>query len=179
MRNSPTHVDTQGPVAEVLAVLVFHTLVSSRQSHSLTSRALFGFDTQTHPRLPLPASRLAVFSKLPQPTLDFWNDLYTLMTRNLSNNTFQVQDMADHFHLSVRQFSRVCKKHLKHTPIEVLREVKLQEAHRLLIQEEVQSIKALCHALGISSGGHFSKLFQNRFGYYPSDLLKHRYYKMG
>lgn len=62
---------------------------------------------------------------------------------------------------------------LQQTPVEYLREQRLQKIHRELLQADAKvSVTDVLLRNGINSIGHFSKHYKNRFGCLPSQTLK-------
>lgn len=91
---------------------------------------------------------------------------------NIRHPELSVRWLAQQLFLSERQFSRKTQQLTGFTPNNIIREAKLQVAHKLLQLGEVKSVKATAKALHFSDVKYFSRLFFRRFGRYPSDLLR-------
>jgi signal transduction histidine kinase/DNA-binding response OmpR family regulator len=89
----------------------------------------------------------------------------------LTNNTMTVDDLAHHLALSTRQLYRKCKELTGLTPAHLIREIRLDEARKMLEDNKVQTVSELMHAVGFNSSGYFSKLYEERFGKRPTDYL--------
>jgi AraC-like DNA-binding protein len=95
----------------------------------------------------------------------------TMLQDNISHPELSVRWLAQQLFLSERQFSRKTQQLTGHTPNNLIREAKLQVAHKLLRLGEVKSVKATAKALHFADVKYFSRLFLRRFGHYPSELL--------
>ena len=58
------------------------------------------------------------------------------------------------------------------TPTQYLKELRLQEARRLLEIRKYSSVKAVSYSVGYRDVKHFSKNFKKHFGKNPSELLE-------
>lgn len=96
------------------------------------------------------------------------------LREELSNPNFPVSAMARSFHLSERQFHRRIKALTGMTPNRYFREVKLNEARRMLEDGSFLTVSEVSFAIGIETPEYFTRLFRERFGRRPSDYLHHR-----
>ena len=71
--------------------------------------------------------------------------------------------------MSFRQLQRRVKQVTGLTPIQFQREIKLQEARRLLESGDYQTASEVSYAVGFTNTHHFSKLYEGRFGKKPSE----------
>ncbi len=87
-----------------------------------------------------------------------------------------VTDMAGGIGLSVRQLQAVVREGLGVTPLELLREVRLDRAREILRTAEGDSmtIARAAHACGFAHLGRFSAHYRMRFGEAPSVTLRPR-----
>lgn len=81
-------------------------------------------------------------------------------------DTFSIDDCADHVGVSRRQIERLFQKHLNMTPVQYLTSVRLQRG-RALLSETDMSVVEVAVACGYSSSAHFSKSFRKKFGVSP------------
>lgn len=93
-----------------------------------------------------------------------------ILTR-VSDEQLQVNDLADHVSMSLRQLYRRLAKLTGLTPNEFIMEVKLQHARKLLLAGKVTKVSSLAAELGIATPAYFTRQFYKRFGKRPSDFL--------
>ncbi|MEQ9298014.1 MAG: response regulator [Cyclobacteriaceae bacterium] len=89
----------------------------------------------------------------------------------IDNSKLKVADIAYHLGVSERQLYRKLNTLTGLTPAQFLNEVRLQYARKLLINKKYQKVEPLATAVGFSSGAYFSKLYYERFGKRPVELL--------
>lgn len=91
------------------------------------------------------------------------------------NNHFEkeisIQDLADVACLSVSALERRFKKYLNKTPKQFIREVRLENARRLLIESQ-QSISEVAYHSGFTCHSYFSQHFKEMFGELPKKYRK-------
>ncbi|MBK7936617.1 MAG: response regulator [Lewinellaceae bacterium] len=104
--------------------------------------------------------------------LAWLEELETLVRRELQNDQISVTWLAGRLYLGERQLQRRINRLTGLAPNAYIREVRLQEARRLLEQRQVQSLKEAAWAVGFRDEKHFSQIFRERFGKSPADLLK-------
>lgn len=86
-----------------------------------------------------------------------------------SNEQFNVDALADALNLSRRQLSRKFKALFDQTPIDTIRQFRLEKAHELLYKK-VATPTEVAYLTGFSSPAYFSKCFSDHFGYAPSKV---------
>jgi PAS domain S-box-containing protein len=91
------------------------------------------------------------------------------------NNHFEqeisIQDLADVACLSVSALERRFKKYLDKTPKQFIREVRLENARRLLIESQ-QPISEVAYHSGFTCHSYFSQHFKEMFGELPTKYRK-------
>jgi PAS domain S-box-containing protein len=80
-----------------------------------------------------------------------------------------IDDLAKSSFLSVSALERRFKKYLSKTPKQILNEIRLENARRMLI-ETSQPIMEIAYQCGFSEHSYFSKKFKALFGVLPSQL---------
>ncbi len=95
-----------------------------------------------------------------------------IILENLDDVAFKVTDLAQAAGYSQRQLSRILKKQIGLSPVEMILEIRLQKAHQLIIEQRYLSVSEVRYEVGIDSASYFSKKFVERFGISPSQLLK-------
>ncbi len=96
-------------------------------------------------------------------------DNYVL--QEISNPYLVVADMAGAVYMSERQFFRRIKKATGITPHRYLLDIRLREAKRMAENKQVRSVAELAKAVGYVRTDYFSRIFRERYGKSPSDLL--------
>ncbi|MEM9329897.1 MAG: GlxA family transcriptional regulator [Pseudomonadota bacterium] len=77
-----------------------------------------------------------------------------------------ISDIADILEISRRQLDRIFKRHVKKSPQEVYRHLRLTRASGLLLQTNM-SVSEIAVGCGFQSASHMGKYFQTRFGLTP------------
>ena len=83
-----------------------------------------------------------------------------------------VSDLMAWAKMSEGKLAKELKKETGLTPGRFLREMKLFKARKLLEQGAVHSVQEASYASGFTKVEYFSKLFKERFGKYPSEILR-------
>lgn len=90
-----------------------------------------------------------------------------LMQRSIENNP-TIPELAKEVHISERELERLFRRHLSITPSHFFRDLRLEEARRLLRQTS-RSITNISVSCGFSSISHFSQCYRYKFGKSPSN----------
>ncbi len=97
----------------------------------------------------------------------FLNRLITVIHSNISNPDFKVEDLAKAVFSSRRQLERRLKE-LEHiTPAQYIRQIRLEEAKKLIAIGAYKNIQELSQRVGLRDAKHFSKIFKSQYGYAP------------
>lgn len=88
---------------------------------------------------------------------------YICCNPNLSKT---VEDCAHYLSICPRQLRRICKKQLKVSPSQVMRNVLIRYAQQQL-KQPYRSIKAIAYELGFSNSANFSTYFKRVVGVSP------------
>lgn len=80
--------------------------------------------------------------------------------------TFQVNDLADMSHMSVSNFHRHFRKVTSLTPLQYQKRLRLHEAQRLMLTEDIDATRA-CMEVGYESSTQFSREYKRLFGEPP------------
>ena len=100
----------------------------------------------------------------------FIKKLNEVVSENLSNPDFNVEDIAGEFNMSRASFYRKIKGVLDLTPNEYIRVERLKKA-AILLKEDNYKINEICYMVGFNSPSYFSKCFQQQFGVLPKDFI--------
>ena len=99
----------------------------------------------------------------------FADTLKEVFQRNMSNPELKMDDLGDELGMSRVQLYRKVKALTGVSPVELLREMRLQRAFHL-IQTTTKSISEIAYEVGFNTPSYFSNCFKKQFGKYPTDL---------
>ena len=113
------------------------------------------------------------------------NDIESILTRDTSGNsvteilnylnqnyqTVTLSDTAEHFGYSTSHFSTLVKESTGRTFLQIIREIKLNQACRAL-RETTLSNHAICELVGYDSPEHFMRTFKKAYGMTPGEYRK-------
>lgn len=101
------------------------------------------------------------------------DDLIGWLLENYSS-TVSLSDMAAVVGVSIRRMQEAVRSATGHTPTELLREIRLDAAHRALSAADahVTTVAAVAHACGIAHVGRFAAQYRDRYGCSPSTTLQ-------
>ena len=89
----------------------------------------------------------------------------------LNDNSLSVNDLAASRNMSPSSLTRLLKKATGLNPSQFIREIRLQQARRLLEAKQYPTVLEVVYAIGFEKASHFTKLFSERFGKKPSEYL--------
>ena len=88
-------------------------------------------------------------------------------------NISTVQEIADRVFTSPRNLQKAFKKYREYTPLQFLKERKLQRAYYMLKDSyHSGSVKNVAISVGIFDINRFGKYYFDQFGEYPNETLK-------
>lgn len=113
------------------------------------------------------------------------NDIESILTRDTSGNsvteilnylnqnyqTVTLSDTAEHFGYSTSHFSTLVKESTGRTFLQIIREIKLNQACRAL-RETTLSNHAICELVGYDSPEHFMRTFKKAYGMTPGEYRR-------
>jgi len=108
---------------------------------------------------------------LPPQELNFMEKVRDLIEGQLENELFGVDMLGDMIGLSRAQLHRKLKNTTGHSPGDLIRIVRLQQALNLLKAGET-TVAEVAYKVGFNSPASFSTSFSNYFGYTPSEVKK-------
>ncbi len=94
-----------------------------------------------------------------------------LIIEQLSNSDFKVGDLAKALNYSQRQLERIIKKLTGLSPLNFIKEIRLQQARQLLESRQFSTVAEVGYEVGFADPGYFSKVYQKRFGKRPSEVV--------
>lgn len=109
--------------------------------------------------------------ELNAPDRNFIERLKELMQKNLDNSNMKMDDIGAGLGISRVQLYRKVKALTGLSPIELLRQMRLQKAYTLLKTTD-WTISEIAYTVGFSSPGYFTTCFKKQFGKYPTEIKK-------
>lgn len=100
---------------------------------------------------------------------EFYQEFLNIIRTEFSNPELNTETMAQHMRLGPAQFTRKIKALTGFTPVEILRNYRLERARKLLLTSS-KSINEITYAVGFTSPAYLTKCFREHFGTTPSDL---------
>ena len=100
---------------------------------------------------------------------DFMQRLTDLVNANLSNEEFGVEDLIREMGMSHSYLHRKLKSSTNQTINQFIREVRLNKAKELLLNEDLTASE-ISYRVGFGSPTYFNKCFHEYFGYAPGEL---------
>lgn len=100
---------------------------------------------------------------------DFYNRFITIIKTQYSDSSLSTESIAEKFNLGGAQLTRKIKALTHFTPVEILRNYRLEETRRLLLSTD-KSIHEITFEVGFSSAAYLTKCFREHFGMTPSEL---------
>jgi len=99
----------------------------------------------------------------------FIQDVFKSIKNNLANDRFGVEDMVKTVGLSRSQLHRKLKALIGKSANQLITEIRLNEAHRLL-KLKAGSVSEIAYSVGYSNLSYFTKSFKEKFGILPSRI---------
>lgn len=101
----------------------------------------------------------------------FLDKVQMFVEENSERSSLGIGDLADHLAMSERQVYRRAATLTGMTPGQLIKEIKLKIAYRLLLERKVSKVAELARKIGFENSSYFSKQFLERYGRRPADLL--------
>lgn len=113
------------------------------------------------------ANSSGVYSINPVNYFSFVEKVEQVIYKHLSNEDFCIQDLSKSLNMSRSQLYRKLKKELGQSFSALVKEIKINEAKRLLLHQDIQ-ISEITYRLGYRDPSYFSKVFKGSVGCNPS-----------
>jgi len=110
-------------------------------------------------KLPTPRSQDVIFAE----------QLNEVIRQKMSNPQLKMDELGDAVGLSRVQLYRRVKSITGITPVELLRQMRLQEGY-VLLTTTTKTVQEIAYEVGFGTPGYFSKCFKQQYGKYPMDL---------
>ena len=99
----------------------------------------------------------------------FAETLNEAIRKNMGNTNLKMDDLGEEMGLSRVQLYRKVKAITGLTPVELLRQMRLQRGYALL-QSTNKTVNEIAYEVGFGTPGYFSTCFKKQFGKYPMDV---------
>jgi signal transduction histidine kinase/ligand-binding sensor domain-containing protein/DNA-binding response OmpR family regulator len=99
----------------------------------------------------------------------FVEKLLKLVEKNMDNEHFSVEELAQAAGMSASQLNRKLKALLNQSAIQFIRSLRMHRAKELL-EKDAGNIAEIAYMVGFSDPGYFSKTFRKFFGKRPSEI---------
>lgn len=106
---------------------------------------------------------------LPTGDIDstFYNRFLEILNEGMGNQDLNVDMIASQMGLERSQFYRKIKSLTNYAPVELIRRLRLQRGHELLISTE-KTISEIAYEIGFSTPAYFTKCYRDAYGETPS-----------
>ncbi len=102
---------------------------------------------------------------------NFIDKAEALIVENLSNEQFGVSELAGAMNMSRSSLLRNIKKHTKLSVSQFIRQIRLQEGMKLLMDSSL-AVSEISYQVGFGSSSYFIKCFREHYGYSPGEVGK-------
>ena len=96
----------------------------------------------------------------------FINNLQEFIDKHLSNPELSIEMLSGELGLSRAQLFRKVKAKLGVSPVDLIRQIRLQKAKQMLCQTDL-SVSEIAYSVGFTSSSYFSKCYKDYFGVAP------------
>lgn len=108
---------------------------------------------------------------LPSTGEIFLKKVEQLVESRAADPSLSIPDLAEHLAMSERQLYRTTGSLTGMTPAQLIKEVRLKIAYKLLMDKKVTKVSTLAAQVGFDNIGYFSRQFLERFGKRPAEFL--------
>lgn len=102
---------------------------------------------------------------------EFVEHFHNFVVENMSDVDLDIQQLSDEFNMSRVQLYRKCKSLTHHSPIEIIRDIRLKEAYKLLSQTD-KAVSEVAYEVGFSSPSYFARCYKEQYNESPTDVQK-------
>lgn len=108
-------------------------------------------------------------AKLASPDREFIDHLKAAIQKHLAESNLKMDDLGAEMGISRVQLYRKVKALTGLSPVELLKQMRLQKAYALL-QHSALSVSEIAYDTGFSSPAYFSTCFKKQYGKYPKEI---------
>ncbi|MDE7080649.1 MAG: substrate-binding domain-containing protein [Muribaculaceae bacterium] len=98
---------------------------------------------------------------------DFYRRFLDILEKEMGNPDMNVDALAGRMGLERSQFYRKIKALTNYSPVELIRKMRLQRAHQLLVSTE-KSVSEIAYEVGFSTPAYFTKCYREAYGRTPT-----------
>ena len=106
---------------------------------------------------------------LTTPDKKFMDALRDAIVKNMGNSKLKMDDLGIDMGISRVQLYRKVKALTGLSPVELLREMRLQRANKLL-KTTGKTVSEVAYEVGFGTPGYFSSCFKKQYGKYPTEI---------
>ena len=99
----------------------------------------------------------------------FLHKIMSEVEANLADEDFGVEALSLRVSMSTRQLHRKILALTERTPVELIRSVRLQRSHQLLVQQ-AGTVSEIAYQVGFTNLSYFARMFKEAFGKLPSEI---------
>ena len=99
----------------------------------------------------------------------FAETLNEAIRKNMSNPELKIEDLGEQMGMSRVQLYRRVKALTGISPVELLRQMRLQRGYNLLVST-TKSVSEIAFEVGFNTPSYFSNCFKKQYGKYPTDV---------
>lgn len=103
----------------------------------------------------------------------FLQNVVKVVEEKMTDPEFNIDMVADHLHLGRGTFYKKFKSLTKLTPVEFVRDMRLQRAHQLL-NDSAETVSQVAYMVGFNNPKYFSTCFKEKYGISPKEFSKNR-----
>lgn len=107
-------------------------------------------------------------SHLVRQDIEFVDKIYSIIEQNITSDDFNINTIAESIGLSRSAFFKKLKSLTGFSPIDLVREIRLNKAADMLENTD-NTISAIAYAVGFHDVGYFGKCFRQKYGRTPKD----------
>lgn len=100
---------------------------------------------------------------------DFYNRFISIIKTQFADTSMSTDSIAQQLNLGPAQLTRKIKSLTHFTPVEILRNYRLEQARQMLLSTD-KTINEITTEVGFSSPAYLTKCFREHFGMTPTDL---------
>ena len=101
----------------------------------------------------------------------FMQRLLDTVEKHIKDEKFSVEQLASEFSMSLSQINRKLKAIINQSTAAFIRSVRMERAMELLKNDEA-TVAEIAYETGFTEPAYFSRVFENYFGYPPSEIKK-------
>lgn len=102
---------------------------------------------------------------------EFVEHFHNFVVENMSDIDLDIQQLSDEFNMSRVQLYRKCKSLTTHSPIEIIRDIRLKEAYKLLSETD-KAVSEIAYEVGFSSPSYFARCYKEQYNESPTDVQR-------